>query len=179
MLTVENTVLVIVDIQGKLAHLMHEKHKLFKNVAKVIKGSHVLGLPILWAEQNPDGLGATVPEVAQLLPDHKPISKYSFSCWGCERFVTEFEQLHPSNVLIAGIETHVCVYQTARDLMDAHYSAEIIADAVSSRTIENKQIGLDKIRDAGAKITSVETALFELLGEAQGDNFKAILKIVK
>ena len=179
MLTVENTVLLIVDIQGKLAHLMHEKQKLFENVGKVIRGALVLDLPILWAEQNPDGLGSTVPEVAQLLPDHQPISKYSFSCWGSKHFVTDLKELRPANVLIAGIETHVCVYQTARDLMEAHYAVEIIADAVSSRTIENKQIGLEKIRDAGAKITSAETALFELLGEAQGVRFKAILKIVK
>ena len=179
MLKVENTALLIVDVQGKLAHLMHDKQKLFENVGKIIRGAHVLGLPILWAEQNPDGLGATVPEVAQFLPDLKPISKYSFSCWGSERFVAELKELHPANVLIAGIETHVCVYQTARDLIKARYSVEVIADAVSSRTIENKQIGLEKIRDAGAKITSAETALFELLGEAQGERFKAILKIVK
>jgi len=82
-------------------------------------------------------------------------------------------------VLIAGIETHVCVYQTARDLIKADYTVEIIADAVSSRTVENKCIGLEKIRDAGAQITSVETALFELLGTAEGDKFKRILEIVK
>ncbi|MBT8369580.1 MAG: isochorismatase family protein, partial [Deltaproteobacteria bacterium] len=118
-------------------------------------------------------------EVASLLTGQNPISKYSFSCWGSDRFVKELKELSPENVLIAGIEAHVCVYQTARDLINAHYAVEIIADAVSSRTIENKRIGLDKIREAGADITSLETALFELLGEAQGDRFKAILEIVK
>ncbi|MGB9436674.1 MAG: isochorismatase family protein, partial [Desulfobacterales bacterium] len=87
--------------------------------------------------------------------------------------------LQPENILMAGIETHVCVYQTARDLIKADYTVEIIADAVSSRTVENKCIGLEKIRDAGAQITSVETALFELLGTAEGDRFKRILEIVK
>jgi len=179
MLTTDNTVLLIVDVQGKLAHLMHVREKLFENIRMIIKGAQVLNLPILLAEQNPNGLGATVPEVANLLPDQNPISKYSFSCWGSDRFVKELKELNPENVLIAGIEAHVCVYQTARDLINAHYAVEVIADAVSSRTIENKRIGLDKIRDAGANITSVETALFELLGEAQGDRFKAILEIVK
>ena len=179
MLTIGNTVLIIVDVQGKLAHLMHDKQKLFENVSKIIKGALILNLPILWAEQNPDGLGPTIPEVASLMPDQNPISKYSFSCWGSDRFINELKQLHPENVLIAGIETHVCVYQTTQDLIKAHYAVEIIADAVSSRTIENKRIGLEKIRDLGANITSVETALFELLGKGKGDKFKAILEIVK
>jgi nicotinamidase-related amidase len=89
------------------------------------------------------------------------------------------EALCPENVLIAGIETHVCVYQTSRDLVQAGYAVEVVADAVSSRTNENKIVGLDKIRRAGAGITSVETALFELLGEAAGEKFKEILEIVR
>jgi nicotinamidase-related amidase len=109
----------------------------------------------------------------------EPIAKFSFSCWGSDRFVKALEALHPENVLIAGIETHVCVYQTSRDLVKAGYAVEVIADAVSSRTNENKTVGLDKIARAGAGITSVETALFELLGEATDDRFKKILEIVK
>ena len=179
MLTVDNTVLLIVDVQGKLAHLMHEKKHLFENITKIIKGAQSLGVPILLAEQNPDGLGPTIPELIGLFTVPKPISKSSFSCCGNDRFLKELKALQPENVLMAGIETHVCVYQTARDLIKADYTVEIIADAVSSRTVENKCIGLEKIRDAGAHITSVETALFELLGTAEGDRFKEILNIVK
>ena len=179
MLTTENTVLLIVDIQGKLAHLMHDKEMLFDNVGKIIRGAQILNLPILWAEQNPNGLGPTISEISRLLATQEPISKFSFSCWGSDRFVEELEALHPENVLIAGIETHVCVYQTTRDLVKAGYAVEVVADAVSSRTPDNKSIGLEKIKVAGAGITSVEAALFELLGEAVGDKFKEILAIVK
>jgi nicotinamidase-related amidase len=179
MLTVDNTVLLIVDVQGNLAHLMHEKEHLFENITKIIKGAQSLDVPILLAEQNPDGLGPTIPELIGLFTVPKPISKSSFSCCGNDRFLKELEALQPENVLMAGIETHVCVYQTARDLIKSDYTVEIIADAVSSRTVENTCIGLEKIRDAGAHITSVETALFELLGTAEGDRFKRILEIVK
>ena len=179
MLTLDNTVLLIVDVQGNLAHLMHEKEHLFENITKIIKGAQSLNVPVLLAEQNPEGLGPTVPALIRLFTDPQPISKFSFSCCGSERFLKELKALQPENVLIAGIETHVCVYQTARDLLKGGYTVEIIADAVSSRTVENKCIGLEKIRDAGAHITSVETALFELLEVAEGDKFKRILEIVK
>jgi nicotinamidase-related amidase len=179
MLTTENTVLLIVDVQGKLAHLMHDKEALFDYLGRIIRGAQILDLPILLAEQNPDGLGPTIPEVRDLLASLEPISKLSFSCWGSDRFVGELEALHPENVLIAGIETHVCVYQTSRDLVKAGYAVEVIADAVSSRTPQNKSIGLEKIKRAGAGITSVEAALFELLGVADRDEFKDILAIVK
>ena len=179
MLSLDNTVLLIVDVQGKLAHLMYNKENLFDHIRRIIKGAQILNIPILLAEQNPEGLGPTIPEVSRLLANPEPISKFSFSCWGSDRFVKEMESLCPENVLIAGIETHVCVYQTSRDLVRAGYAVEVIADAVSSRTNENKIVGLDKIRRAGAGITSVETALFEMLGEAAGDGFKEILAIVK
>jgi nicotinamidase-related amidase len=179
MLTIAKTVLLIVDVQGKLAHLMHAKEHLFENITKIIKGAQSLDVPILLAEQNPDGLGPTIPALSGLFTDPKPISKSSFSCCGSDRFIKELTALQPENILMAGIETHVCVYQTARDLIKADYTVEIIADAVSSRTLENKSIGLEKIRDAGAQITSVETALFELIGTAEGDRFKRILEIVK
>jgi len=179
MLTIDNTVLLIVDVQGKLAHLMHGKQNLFENIKRIIRGAQVLKIPILLAEQNPNGLGPTIPEISGLFVKLEPISKFSFSCCGSDRFIKKLRALHPENVLIAGIETHVCVYQTARDLIKAQYAVEIIADSVSSRTLENKRIGLEKIRDAGGNLTSVETVLFELLGVAEGDVFRKILKIVK
>jgi isochorismate hydrolase len=179
MLSLDNTVLLIVDVQGKLAHLMYNKENLFDHIRRIIKGAQILNIPILLAEQNPEGLGPTIPEVSRVLVNPEPISKFSFSCWGSDRFVKEMEALCPENVLIAGIETHVCVYQTSRDLVQAGYAVEVVADAVSSRTNENKIVGLDKIRRAGAGITSVETVLFELLGEAAGEKFKEILAIVR
>jgi len=179
MLTTDNTVLVVVDVQGRLAQVMHGKEALFENLQKVIRGIQVLGVPILWAEQNPDGLGPTIPEVADLLSDLEPISKMSFSCCGEARFMEALKAMDRSDVLIVGIEAHVCVYQTAVDLVDLGYDVEVVADVVSSRTPANKEIGLQKMRDAGVALTGVETALFELLRSADGDAFKAILKIVK
>ena len=179
MLATDNTVLLIVDVQGKLAHLMHEKEILFNNIRNTIKGAQVLDIPILVTEQYPEGLGSTIPEVAGLFENPDTISKTSFSCCGDDRFMQVLNDLQPENILVAGIEAHVCVYQTVRDLLRANYAVQIIADAVSSRTKNNKKIGLKKIIKAGAEITSVETVLFELLREAGGEKFKNILEIVK
>lgn len=179
MLTIQDASLLIVDVQGKLAHLMHEKESLFENLQKLIKGVQVLELPILWVEQNPAGLGPTIPEIAGLLTDVTPISKMSFNSCRNAQFVAALEALNRRQLLIAGIETHICVYQTAANLLDMGYEVQVVADAVSSRKPGNQAIGLQRMRDAGATLTSVETALFELLEVAEGDAFKAILGIVR
>ncbi|MFO7871542.1 MAG: hydrolase [Kiritimatiellia bacterium] len=179
MLERKSTVLAVVDVQGKLAESMHDKESLFNNLRKLIQGIHVLGVPVLWTEQNPEGLGPTVPDIAELLADLNPIPKTSFSSWRNGQFARALGDLKRSNVLLAGIETHICIYQTAVDLLREGYTVETVADAVSSRTPRNREIGLLKIRDAGIALTSVETALFELLGTAKTSEFKDILRIVK
>ena len=179
MLKIENTTLLIVDIQGNLAHLMHGKELLFKNVQKLIKGIQILGIPILWVEQNPRGLGPTIPEIADILSNIQPISKMSFSSCRNDRFLQALNALNRKQVLIAGIEAHVCVYQTAAELVDIGYDVQVVTDAVSSRNMENKEIGLQRMRDSGVSLTSVETALFELLKVAEGEQFREILKILK
>ena len=179
MLTTDNTVFLMVDVQGKLAHSMHAREHLFTNLKKLVKGMRVLEVPILWAEQNPKGLGPTVAEIAELLTDMQAIPKLSFSCYKNTDLRQALEALNRPNVVVAGIETHVCVYQTIRDLSQATYRVQLVADAVSSRTSENKQIGLEKCKSAGAAITSVETVLFELLDVAEGESFKKILDIVR
>jgi len=179
MLTPGSSLLLIVDVQEKLARAMYAKDALFKGIANAIKGVQTLGTNILLTEQNPDGLGVTIPEISELLTAIKPISKFSFSCCDNTEFLHELNALKPKNVFIAGIEAHICVYQTARDLIKLGYDVQIISDAVSSRTAENKQIGLQKSKDVGAGITSVETVLFELLKDAQKKEFKEILNIVK
>jgi nicotinamidase-related amidase len=179
MLTTDNSVFLLIDTQGKLAHSMYAKDALFNNLKKLVKGMRTLEIPILWAEQNPKGLGPTVQEIAELLPDLQPIPKYSFSCYQNPAFRQALETLGRHSVLVAGIETHVCVYQTVRDLRRAEYDVQLVADAVSSRTSDNKQIGLEKCREVGASLTSVETVLFELLEVAEGDRFKQILDVIK
>lgn len=179
MLTCTDTLLVIVDIQEKLVRAMHAREELLLRAQQLVQGARVLNLPILCTEQNPKGLGVTVPEIAGFLPAVQPIIKFSFGCFGSGDFVAALGAASRRNVLIAGIETHVCVYQTALELLAKGYHVEVVADACSSRTPENKQIGLEKMRAAGAAVTSVETALFELLKVAEGPVFKQILNIVK
>ncbi len=179
MLKQKDCCLVIVDVQGKLAQLMHDKDNLFKNIRILIQSAKILDIPILWCQQVPAALGATVPEIAGLLTDSKPIDKSSFSCCGCEAFNGELENLGRKQVLLCGIETHVCVYQSAVDLLAKDYEVEVIADAVSSRTAENKRIGLNKMAAQGAKISCVETVLFELLRTAEHPQFRQIAKLVK
>ncbi|MFH1009410.1 MAG: hydrolase [Candidatus Latescibacterota bacterium] len=179
MLKSEDSVLIIADVQGRLAHAMYEKERLFEHLSKLIQGVRVLGVPILWVEQNPDGLGPTIPEVADLLPDLTPIPKFSFSCCGCELFLQAFRALDRRQVLIAGIEAHVCVYQTAMELLEQGLEVQVVSDAVSSRTPENREIGLGRIRDAGGMVTSTEMALFEMLQTVEGPQFKEMLSIVK
>lgn len=179
MLKTEEAVLVLVDIQGKLANLMHDKERLFRNLQVLTRGIRMLDIPVFWMEQNPAGLGPTIPEVADLLPDIEPFAKMSFSGCGNPDFVHALAALDRKKVLIAGIETHICVYQTAADLLDMGYGVEVVTDAVSSRIIENKKIGLQKMQDCGATLTSVETVLFELLKAAGSETFKAINQLVK
>ncbi len=179
MLSVQDTILAIVDVQGKLAQMMHEKESLFLNLQRLIKGARIIGIPILWCEQNPARLGPTVPEIAELLQGVEAFPKMSFSCVGCDDFLQELANSERNQVLLAGIETHVCIYLTVVDLIGAGYEVEVVADAVSSRTAENKQIGLNKIAACKGGITCTETALFELLETAESPKFKEVAKLLK
>ncbi len=180
MLTPNNTTLVVIDVQGKLAQLMSQKEALFDNLQKIIKGAQVLELPIIWNEQLPEKLGPTLPEIAELLSHStQPIAKSSFSCCGNPPFMEALAATQRKQVLLAGIESHVCVYQTCLDLLNFGYEVEVVTDAVSSRTEENRQIGLARMQQAGATLTSTEMTLFELLRVAAGPKFKEITRIVK
>ena len=171
--------LVIIDVQGKLARIMHDAEDLFKNIAMLIKGARLLDIPIIWMEQLPEKLGPTVDEVSEHLKGLNPIAKDVFSCGRNDEFRAKLDEIKPKNLVLAGIETHVCVYQTAKDLLDKDYNVEVVADATSTRLDHNKVIGLEKIRQAGGQITSVETVLFEIQGRATGEKFKDLIEIIK
>jgi nicotinamidase-related amidase len=179
MLEVNQTVLVVIDVQEKLTRVMHEKEALVSNLQRLIKGLTTLEIPILVTEQYPQGLGPTVSEIASLLPDISRISKTVFSCWNEEKFVSELKALQRKQVLICGIEGHVCVYQTACDLVANGYETYAVTDTISSRTPENRQLSFEMMKQTGARLTGMETVLFELLKVAQGDKFKKISQIVK
>lgn len=180
MLKADATVLLVVDVQGKLARLMHGREDLFANLGKLIRGARVLELPIVWAEQNPAGLGPTIPEVSGFMPeDLAPVPKFSFSCCGEPRFLEALEKTGRKQVLICGIEAHICVYQTALELKERGCEVHLVADAVSSRNPLNRDVALMKLGRGGVRLTTVEMALFEMLRVAEGPRFKEIVKIVK
>jgi nicotinamidase-related amidase len=179
MLDLEKCCLVVVDVQGKLAQLMFERESLFKHVRILIKAAEVLNIPVVWCQQCPAVLGVTVPEIAELLSDHEPINKSTFSCCGEEQFKIRLGSLGRQQVLLCGIEAHVCIYQTAVDLFRMGYEVSVVADAVSSRTLVNKQIAISKMQAETVNITSTEMALFELLRTAEHPQFRQIAKLVK
>ena len=179
MLDIQNCCLVVVDVQGKLAQLMYDKQVLFNNIKILIKTAKILNIPILWCQQCPDALGPTIPEIAQLLTDNEPIDKSAFSCCGAEQFDIKLNESKRQQVLLCGIETHVCIYQTAVDLLAKGFSVDLIADAVSSRTQENKQIAINRMAAEGINISCTEMALFELLKTAEHPQFKQIAKLIK
>ncbi len=179
MLDRTKSLLIVTDIQGKLASLMDERESLYRNAAILIDSMKILEVPILWIEQYPRGLGPTVPEIASHLEGFSPLPKTTFSSLRDAAIFTEFERLNRQQVILTGIETHVCIYQTAMDLLARGVEVHVPEDAVSSRTARNRRIGLDAIGRAGGCVTSVETALFEMLGIAEGEAFKKIIKLVK
>jgi len=179
MISTSDTLVMVVDIQGKLAEIMENKELLFQNVIKLIKGAKTLGIPIVWVEQNPQKMGETTTTIKNELDGLLPISKMSFSCCGEPTITARLRELARNNILLCGIETHVCIYQTSLDLIETGYKVHVPADAVSSRTLLNKEIGLARIQHAGGAITSTEMCLFELLRTADHPSFKDILRIVK
>ncbi len=179
MLTPENTTLVLVDVQEKLFALMQEKDHLQDRTERLLKGAMALNVPIVWMEQIPEKMGPTIAPLRELLHDRAPICKTSFSAWGKEQFVRRILEIGHEHVLLAGIECHVCVYQTAMDLLAEHHEVHVVADAVSSRTTDDLQIGLRRIESGGGCVTSVEMALFELMRTSTHPAFREVLKIVK
>ena len=179
MLTVENSLLVVIDIQGTLAQKMHDKPFFIENLKKMIKGAHILDVPLLITEQIPQKLGPTLPEIAALFPDFQPIPKASFSCCGEPEFMKKFNAIGRTQILLTGIEAHVCVYQTAIALKSLGYEVHLLADCISSRTAENKLTAIERMKTEGIKLTTVEMALFELMKIAEGEKFREMVKVVK
>ena len=171
--------LVVVDVQGKLAQLMRGNEALFKNIRILIEAAKILNIPMLWCQQCPDSLGPTVPEIAELLSDKEPINKAAFSCCGADQFNNILSKSGRNQVLLCGIETHVCIYQTAVDLLRKGFNVNVISDAVSSRALENKQIALKRMATENTKIYCTEMALFELLRTAEHPRFREIARLIK
>lgn len=171
----DRTTLVVVDVQEGFRKAIPEFERVARATATLIEGASIIGVPVVLTEQYPKGLGETAPEVAEHLPDGvEPLEKVAFSAADADGF----DLGGRDQALVCGIETHVCVNQTALDLLDAGIDVQVAEDAVGSRTQENKQVGLHKMEHAGATLTSVETALFELLGRAGTDEFKRVQQLI-
>ncbi len=179
MLSANDTVAIIIDVQERLIDHMHDADQVKANAARLIEGCGILGVPVAFTEQYPKGLGPTIDELRTLLADCIRFEKQVFSCWRQDDFQRWLVNSERNNVLLAGIETHVCVSQTAVDLLENGFHVEVVADAVSSRREENREIGLSKMQRRGADLTSTEMALFELLRVAKGDRFKAVSRLVR
>ncbi len=180
MLTPQECVLVIVDVQGKLATIMHQTEALHQQLSVLIQGAQLFKVPILWLEQRPDKLGSTSKSLQSLLClSAQPIAKHHFSGWHCEAFRDQLRHIGRMQVLLAGIETHVCVYQSCCDLLDNGYQVHLVADAVSSRSAENRALGIQMMASRGAQLTNLESLLFELQHEAQGEQFKSLQRLIK
>jgi nicotinamidase-related amidase len=172
----DRTTLVVVDVQEAFRKAVRKFDRVAANVGTLVEGAKTLGVPIVVTEQYPRGLGSTVPEVAEHLPEGtQPLDKVCFSATDADGFDLGVRD----QVLICGIEAHVCVSQTAHQLLDRGLQVHVARDAVSSRTKENRELGLRKMEDSGAIVTSVEMALFELLGAAGTPEFKTVQALVK
>jgi len=178
-LSAESTALLLIDIQEKVLAVMQNPDIVISNTIKLIKGFKILRLPIFFTEQYPKGLGSTTAEIAEELEGLTPIQKMSFSCFGANDLFKRLSDNNISQVVIAGIESHVCVQQTVLDLLSNNFQVNVPADAVSSRKMIDYKTALSRMQYNGAEITTTEAVLFELLNVCGTDEFKQISKLVK
>lgn len=179
MLKKDDTGLIIVDIQGKLAKIVHDSEAFLNNCKKLILGAQILNLPIVWLEQNPEKLGATDEQLSQLLNSHSPITKYTFNSCNEPEFVNAIKDANVTNWLVCGIEAHICVYQTVQGLLYHNYKVHLVSDCISSRTTDNKALAMVKIAEIGAETTGLEMCLYELVEDCRKDEFRPILHLIK
>lgn len=180
-LEAEKTALVVVDIQEKLLPPIFNKDQLVKNSQLLVRAAQILHMPVLVTTQYARGLGGVVPEITSLLPTSTVLDKVEFGCFGSGAFCTAVKSL-PGNrntLLLCGMEAHICVMQTALGALNAGYLVHVAADAVGSRTESNWRAGLDRMRAAGAVISSTEMAVYELMRASGTPAFKELLPYLK
>lgn len=178
-ITKDNSILVVVDIQDKLAVVMNKKDQVTLNTLHLIEIAKLLYIPIVVTEQYPKGLGTTLYDIKEALPLYQPLEKVTFDCCKGEGFLRKIASLKRSHIILVGMETHVCVLQTCLGLLKESYSVHLVSDAVCSRKKDDYLMGRELMRDAGAVITCTETLLFQLLEQAGTSEFKHISKRIK
>lgn len=178
MLELKKSCLVVVDVQEKLIPVMQSPELVIKNCSVLIRVAKALEIPILWCQQYPKALGQTVPPLAELLTHLQPIDKRSFSCCTPE-FNSKLATLNVDTAILCGIETHVCVFQTAMDMLRMSMKVCVVADSVSSRTEQNKQLALSRMSANGVTLNSTEMLLFELLKTSEHPKFKELSALIR
>jgi nicotinamidase-related amidase len=179
-LRVEDCVLAVIDIQEKLLPRIHDKERLLSNSQLLIRLANVLGMPVVVSTQYAKGLGPTVPAILSLLPGTRPVDKLEFGCFGNGEFCSAVSLLAGRNtLLLCGMETHICVMQTALGALSQGLQVHVAADAVGSRAELNWRLGLERMRDAGCVISSAEMMIYELLGKSGSPAFKEMLQYLK
>jgi len=184
-MTVEknNTALLVIDIQEKILTAMHDKDMLINNAEKLINSNNILGLPIISTVQYPSGLGSTISKLSIIInnnPYHREFEKFEFSCVRNENIFNALKELSCKNIIVIGIEAHVCVQQTVIDLLeDGNFNPIVVADCISSRKEIDKHFALKRMRDYGADITTYEAVIFNLLLTSRAPEFKEISKLIK
>jgi len=174
----DQAVVIVVDYQNKIADVMKHHDSVTKHIVALLQGVRALHVPILTTEQYPKGLGHTTSEIAGETASGPVIEKTTFSCCGAPEFCTWLESQNRQQAVLVGIETHVCVLQTALDLLENGYQVHLPIETTCSRSDEHKQNALARLRDAGAVITNVESVLFELLVDAKSAEFKTVQKLI-
>jgi nicotinamidase-related amidase len=177
----EQCALIVVDVQEKLLPPIWEKDRLIKNVQLLIRLAGILKMPAIVTTQYAKGLGNTVPQVASMLPESAPLDKMTFSCFGSDVFCSLLKRLpgQRTTVLLCGMETHICVMQTALGALREGYLVHTASDAVSSRAEFNWHVGLDRMRAAGAILSSTEMMIYELLRSSGAPAFRELLPYLK
>lgn len=175
----EKSCLLVVDVQERVLRALCDPARVAENCRRLVAGARILGVPILVTTQNAPRLGPTLPELAEALGEFESFDKISFSCCDAEGFMDRLDALEKDTIIVCGMEAHVCVLQTVLDLVENGYRVHVVADAVSSRAPENRQAALEKMRQAGAIVSTTEIVLFELLRRAGTAEFKAVQALVK
>ncbi|MFL6256852.1 MAG: hydrolase [Pyrinomonadaceae bacterium] len=179
-LDARRTALAIIDVQEAFRQHLPDFAEVAARCALVAHAARLLGLTVVVTEQYPKGLGHTAAEIAAVLPEgFEPVEKTAFSSCGAQAFVARLEAAGARQILLCGIEAHVCVNQTAHDLLALGLQVHLLDDCISSRTAQNRQTGLDKMQRSGALPSSTELALFELMRDARHEQFKAIQRLIK
>jgi len=179
LLTRDNTAFVVIDFQERLMPAMSGKELLEEVTVKLVKGMKVLDIPTVVTQQYTKGIGTTIPSIAEALGEFEHVEKTTFSCMANDEFKSRIEALGKKNIVVCGIEAHICVQQTVLELMEAGYNVYLAADCISSRNEMDMMWSITRMGEAGAVITTYEAILYELLRDSKADGFKAISAIVK